>query len=150
MKLDKLVKGYYSNKRYVCFFCEKVMLNMVRYLLLKYYEEVEVVKIFILFKKSKERRRLWEEIVNKGNFYYNYFVIEKGKGIIIFKYRKDDKFKVDVKDYVLCYYCKGFYKWIEFWKYIVFCGGKFKEFKLYIWNYVKFGWLLFFILCNNV
>lgn len=129
MKSDKSAKGHYSNKRHACLFCEKVMPNMARHLSLKHHEEAEVAKILILPKKSKERRRLWEEIVNKGNFHHNYSVIEKGKGIIIPKYRKDDKSKADVKDYVPCYYCKGFYKRTELWKHTASCGGKSKELK---------------------
>lgn len=150
MKSDKSAKGHYSNKRHACLFCEKVMPNMARHLSLKHHEEAEVAKILILPKKSKERRRLWEEIVNKGNFHHNYSVIEKGKGIIIPKYRKDDKSKADVKDYVPCYYCKGFYKRTELWKHTASCGGKSKELKSHTQNHVKLGRLLLPTSCNNV
>eukprot|EP00105_Crassostrea_gigas_P014934 XP_011431779.1 PREDICTED: uncharacterized protein LOC105331337 [Crassostrea gigas] len=150
MKSDKSAKGHYSNKRHACLFCEKVMPNMARHLSLKHHEEAEVAKILILPKKSKERRRLWEEIVNKGNFHHNYSVIEKGKGIIIPKYRKDDKSKADVKDYVPCYYCKGFYKRTELWKHTASCGGKSKELKSHTRNHVKLGRLLLPTSCNNV
>jgi hypothetical protein len=38
--------------------------------------------------RSKERRKLWEALVNKGDFASNFMVLEKGHGCIVPKYRQ--------------------------------------------------------------
>ncbi|XP_056014596.1 uncharacterized protein LOC125676308 isoform X1 [Ostrea edulis] len=149
MKTDKSAKGHYTNKRHACLFCEKVMPNMARHLTLKHHNEPEVAKILVLSKRSKQRRQLWEELVNKGNFNHNYSVIEKGKGAVIPKYQKSNTSSADIKDYVPCYYCKGLYKRTELWKHTTSCGEKSKECKLDKQNHVKLGRLLLPPSCNN-
>lgn len=112
------MNGNLKNKLYVCFFCEKMIVNIVRYFEFVYKIEVVVVKILVFFKKSKERRKMWEEFVNKGDFVYNIFVLEKGVGIMILK---KCFIKCEIKDFILCENCKVFYKKIDMWKYSKYC-----------------------------
>ena len=147
MKSEKTDKGNYTNKRHACLYCDKVMPNMARHLTLKHQNESEVAKILLLPKKTKERRLMWEELVNRGDFNHNYSVIEKGNGIVIPKYRKNDT--TEVKDYVPCYYCKGFYKRTDLWRHTTTCGGKSEELKSVKKNAVKLGRLLLPLTTKN-
>lgn len=54
----------------------------------------------IYLKRSKERRKMWDVLVKKGDFNYNYGVLEKGNGILILKYRV--KIDNDCKVYFFC------------------------------------------------
>lgn len=112
-------KGRRDNKSHVCVYCDTFTTNVARHLSLKHQNEPEVAKILILPKRSKERRKMWDVLVKKGDFNHNYGVLEKGNGIFIPKYRaKTDN---DCKAYLPCQFCKGFYKKSDLWKHQKTC-----------------------------
>lgn len=83
---------------------------------------MEIVKILLFLKKSKERKILWKEIVNKGNYKYNYDVMKNGNGEKVLKYRLRNIINnLELENcflfYVFCEFCLGFYKKIDLWKY---------------------------------
>lgn len=105
--VPKNSNGNLKNKLHACFFCEKMIANIARHLELAHKTEVEVATILVFPKKSKERRKMWEELVNKGDFAHNISVLEKGAGIMIPKKRST---KCEIKDLIPCENCKAFYK----------------------------------------
>lgn len=113
-------KGKRSNKCHSCVFCEVFSSNIARHMSLKHQNEVEVAKILMLPKKSKERRKMWDILVKKGDFAHNYSILQKGHGILIPKYRSR-KPAPNTKDYLPCQYCKGFYKKLDLWKHQKSC-----------------------------
>lgn len=114
-------KGNLSNKLHSCVYCGKLLSNIARHLSLRHHSEQEVTKILLLPKKSKERRKLWEELVNKGDFSHNYNVIENGHGMIIPKYRLGGNKEAQLKNYVPCSSCKAYYKKDDLWKHQKYC-----------------------------
>lgn len=141
LEARKTSAGNYDNKKHACLYCEKLLANMARHLTLVHANELEVAKILILPKKSKQRRQLWEELVNKGDYQHNFAVIEKGHGIVIPKYRKSSR-SVEVKDYIPCYNCKGMYKRSELWKHSSQCTARSKAPNSEKQKHVKLGRLL--------
>lgn len=98
-KTRKNSKGNLSNKEHACVYCKEFRQNIARHLTRKHGEELEVGKILALPKKSKERRKLWEQLVNKGDFANNYSVLEKGHGCVIPKYHiwsKEEKDALEI------------------------------------------------------
>ena len=93
---------------------------MARHLELAHNNEIEVAKILTLPKRSKERRKAWGLLVNKGDFSHNYEVLESGKGTIIPKYRVNEEEK-DVKSFLPCQYCHGMYTRTELWRHQKSC-----------------------------
>ena len=60
-----------------------------------------------LWKKgSKERRVAWRKLLNEGDYYHNYEVLESGKEKLIPKYRGRNK---TVDDFFVCVHCKDLY-----------------------------------------
>ncbi|XP_065936953.1 uncharacterized protein [Magallana gigas] len=116
--VPKNSNGNLKNKLHACFFCEKMIANIARHLELAHKTEVEVAKILVFSKKSKERRKMWEELVNKGDFAHNISVLEKGAGIMIPKKRST---KCEIKDLIPCENCKAFYKKTDMWKHSKYC-----------------------------
>lgn len=98
--------------------CEKMIANIARHLELAHKGEVEVARILVFPKKSKERRKMWEELVYRGDFAHNISVLEKGAGIIIPK--KSSKC-CEIKDLIPCENCKAFYKKTDMWKHNRHC-----------------------------
>lgn len=82
----------------------------------KYLNEIEVVKILILLKGLKERRNVWIILISKGNYNYNCKVLEKGRGIIILKYRLRRKGKRKVFFLCLLFGIFCWYRFVEILK----------------------------------
>lgn len=137
-------KGKTINKLHSCLYCNKQLPNIARHYETVHKKEVSVAKILTHPKKSKERRRMWEELVNKGDFAHNIEVIEKGKGMIIPKRRAE---RNKCESLVPCAHCKAFYKRSEIWNHSKYCVAKGDK---KIDNPVKNGSLLIPIPnCNN-
>ncbi|KAJ8311586.1 hypothetical protein KUTeg_010941 [Tegillarca granosa] len=124
MRSSKNSKGNLSNKVHACIYCKKVRSNISRHLEIKHSKENEVAKILTLEKKSLERRKQWEKLVNKGDFSHNMNVLKKGKGIVIPKYRTSKTFAISTEDYVSCKDCKGYYRTNDLSKHQKMCVGK--------------------------
>lgn len=122
--VPKNSKGNLKNKLHACFFCEKMIANIARHLELSHKTEVQVARVLAFPKKSKERRKMWEELVNKGDFAHNISVLEKGTGIMIPKKRSEN---CEIKDLIPCENCKAFYKKKDMWKHSKYCLSKKKS-----------------------
>ncbi|KAJ8311593.1 hypothetical protein KUTeg_010948 [Tegillarca granosa] len=124
LRSSKNSKGNLSNKVHACIYCKQVIANISRHLQIKHRKENEVAKILTLEKKSLERRKQWEKLVNKGDFSHNMNVLKKGKGIVIPKYRIRHKSAISTEDYVSCKDCKGYYRTNDLSKHQKMCVGK--------------------------
>ena len=78
------------------------------------YKESDVARILNLTKKSAERQKAWDGLVKQGDFNHNYTVLEKGKGVVIPKYRNVEG--VNARRYIPCEHCKGFYSKNDLWR----------------------------------
>ena len=81
----KSIKGNY-NKPHCCLYCQKILPNIARHLETVHKDETEVAKVLLNPKKSKSRRKMWLDLVNRGDFEHNHSVLGKGHGLIIPKY----------------------------------------------------------------
>jgi hypothetical protein len=78
LKCGENSKGNRNNKVHACVFCEKMFTNIARHMSLKHHNEAEVARILTHPKKSKERRKMWDSLVKKGDFSHNH-CSRKGK-----------------------------------------------------------------------
>ena len=117
-----LMQSGSTNKPHVCIFCEKMVKNIARHLEQTHQNEPEVVKILLIRKRSKERRKAWECLVNKGDFHHNYQVFEKGNGMLIPKYRKKTPTtEGNGVNYIPCEFCQGLFVKTDLWKHQKSC-----------------------------
>lgn len=114
-------KGTRENKKHNCLYCYKLYPNIARHLERKHKDEIDVAKVLILPKKSYERRKAWEKLVNEGDFAHNYNVLEKGDGQIIPKYRCSNREK-SIK-LIPCTVCHGMYRKNELWQHFKKCSS---------------------------
>ncbi len=108
-------------KKHACLFCSKLYENMSRHLAQVHKHTPEVSKVLLLELKSTERRKAWEELVNKGDYHHNYEVLERGHGTVIPKYRPRVQSSEDHGHYVPCTFCLGMFCKVELWKHQKTC-----------------------------
>ncbi|XP_074035399.1 uncharacterized protein isoform X2 [Leptinotarsa decemlineata] len=110
------------NKTHVCYFCEKILINMARHFELVHSKETEVSKYLIYPKKSKERRDGFKEIIRVGDFYHNCNVLATNKGelILIRRPTENEINFIEVKDYGPCPNCLGFLLKKHIWHHLKF------------------------------
>lgn len=68
IKKLKSCKVPYKRKLDFCFFCETPVQNFARHIKRKHSSEIEVIQIFSMAPKNKERRLLMDKLRRKGNF----------------------------------------------------------------------------------
>lgn len=66
---------------------------------------------------------MWDELVKKGDFAYNYDILTAGKGTIIPKYRARDA-EITIKNVLPCQYCCGMYRRKELWRHQQTCKSR--------------------------
>lgn len=115
-------KGNLGNKSHACVFCHELRQNIARHYERVHSNELEVGRILALKLKTKERRKAWEMLVNKGDFAHNFTVLEKGCGQIIQKYRKAEE--SEISSLLPCQFCSALYKKKELWKHQKSCNKK--------------------------
>ncbi|CAH0546511.1 unnamed protein product [Brassicogethes aeneus] len=69
---DKLNENKYIRKRDFCYFCKTDVLNFARHVLTRHSMEQDVQKILTTQVNSKERKILFTQLRNKGNYTKNY------------------------------------------------------------------------------
>lgn len=115
-------KGNLNNKKHACLFCEKLFPNIARHITNKHASELDVAKILLLPKKSKQRRMAWQKLVNKGDYAHNYSVLEANNGTAIPRYRS--RKQQERSNFVFCYSCKALYKKKDLWKHKKTCSSE--------------------------
>ena len=119
-QVNRSSTGSLGNKKHCCVYCEKLLPNIARHMTRKHKNEIDVGRIFAYPKSSKQRRQLWGELVNKGNFSHNFNVLQSGKGTIIPKYRSG-KTETKINNLLPCQYCRGMYRRKELWRHQKSC-----------------------------
>lgn len=110
------------NKTHVCYFCEKLIINMARHFEVVHSEETEVSKYLAYPKNSRERRDGFKEIIRVGDFYHNCNVLatKKGELILIRRPTESEINFIATKDYGPCPNCLGFLLKKHIWHHIKF------------------------------
>ena len=81
------------NKVNACLYCEKMITVMIgRHYQRQHPEETAVAKIIVLKPGSRERKKEFDLLRHKGNFYHNEKVRQTGNGHIILLRRPTDKY----------------------------------------------------------
>ncbi|KAM4745267.1 uncharacterized protein FYW61_011665 isoform 2-T2 [Anableps anableps] len=95
-------------KRNYCFFCARPVTKMARHLTSIHSDRVEVAVAFQYPANSMERRKIWQKLINDGNFKHNKDVLKTGKGQLAVRVRPSNPRKAT--DFVHCIYCHGLYR----------------------------------------
>lgn len=99
-------KRVYDRKNY-CFFCSKPVLKMGRHLVRNHSDKKEVAAALQHPLRSRERLKIWKQLINKGNFAHNKNVLKTGKGQLAVRKRPNDPRKA--RDFLNCLYCRGLF-----------------------------------------
>ncbi|XP_063754024.1 uncharacterized protein LOC134874002 isoform X2 [Eleginops maclovinus] len=95
------------DKRNYCLFCTKPVSKMSRHLERNHSDKKEVAAVFQFPLKSKERQRIWNRLINEGNFAHNKDVLKSGQGQLAARKRPSKTKKG--KDFLHCLHCRGLY-----------------------------------------
>ncbi|CAJ1069453.1 uncharacterized protein LOC117818719 isoform X2 [Xyrichtys novacula] len=99
-------KKVYRKKNY-CPFCTKSVSKMARHFEAIHSDQPEVAVAFQYPKLSKERQKIWNRLVNQGNFAHNKTVLKTGKGQLTAK--KRPVLTGQAQDFLHCLYCRGLF-----------------------------------------
>lgn len=112
-------------KQHACLFCQKQISKMARHLQSCHLSEKEIRPIMSLDKKSKERRRMFDNLTRMGDFYSNLKVLETGTGELQVLRRptaQTDYVQVaEPKEYTPCPGCLGFVVKRDLWRHAKRC-----------------------------
>lgn len=112
----------YTNKNY-CFVCGKGMTKLARHLARHVDEEPEIAEALSLPKKSKERKRLLEDLRNRGNYKHNQEVLRNNCGELKLK-RRPSSMQMSAKAFVHCLYCKSLLDRKNMWRHVAKCPSR--------------------------
>lgn len=114
-----------SNKRNYCLFCGRPMTKMSRHLTGAHSDRPEVAIVFQYPANSMERRRIWQKLINEGNFKHNKDVLKKGKGQLAVRVRRSNPQKAI--DFVHCLHCHGLFRKKSLYIHMKRCKEKAKK-----------------------
>lgn len=101
-----------------CSYCQKFSINMIKYLQFRYVIEGDVQEVIRMFIEFEVGKKLWVDLIKRGNREYNDRVMQAGAGDLIFLRRIYRV--VTFKDYNFCFNCYLFIKKINY-MYKYFC-----------------------------
>ncbi|XP_075960564.1 uncharacterized protein LOC142964226 [Anarhichas minor] len=99
-------KRVYDRRNY-CLFCTNPLSKMSRHLERIHSDKPEVAAAFQYPKNSRERQKVWNRLINQGNFAHNKEVMKTGMGQLVS--RKRPKKTQRAKDFLHCLYCRGLF-----------------------------------------
>lgn len=94
-------------KKNYCLFCSKPVCKMSRHLEMIHSDKTEVAAAFQYPPNSKERLKIWNRLINEGNFVHNEMVLKTGKGVLVVRRTPKDPKKA--WNFVHCLYCRGLF-----------------------------------------
>ncbi|TMS04018.1 hypothetical protein E3U43_000907 [Larimichthys crocea] len=97
----------HCKRRNYCPFCSKAVCKMARHLESVHSDKAEVAAAFQHPKNSRDRQKIWNRLINQGNFVHNKKVLKSGKGQLAV--RKRPKSTATHRDFLHCLYCRGLY-----------------------------------------
>ncbi|XP_049906930.1 uncharacterized protein LOC126394263 [Epinephelus moara] len=95
------------DRRNYCLFCAKPVCKMARHLERIHSDKTEVAAAFQYPQSSRERQKIWNRLINQGNFAHNKNVMESGKGQLVARKRPRKSHKAE--DFLHCLYCRGLF-----------------------------------------
>nr|XP_020444130.1 uncharacterized protein LOC109953088 [Monopterus albus]XP_020444131.1 uncharacterized protein LOC109953088 [Monopterus albus]XP_020444133.1 uncharacterized protein LOC109953088 [Monopterus albus] len=95
------------DKRNYCMFCSQSQTKMARHFERVHSDKAEVAAALQYPKKSRERHKIWNKLINQGNFAHNKDVLRTGNGQLAV--RKRPKQTGKAKDFLHCLFCRGLY-----------------------------------------
>lgn len=105
------------DKRHECVYCGKVYPGKLPRHLQAMHKTELAVQIALSYEKgSKNRKRVWKDITNQGDFAHNIRVYEKGEGEIL--PCKRPRIATEGTQYVQCKECKGTYLRSSLWRHV--------------------------------
>jgi len=104
------------DKHSECYYCQKLQTDLRKHFFKKHKTEISVAKIMALPLGSKDRKKNLEILRNKGNFFHNKEVIDRGQGVMLLVRRPPEGKDVDIDAYAPCNLCLGFYSKSELYK----------------------------------
>ncbi|KAG7232364.1 hypothetical protein INR49_008932 [Caranx melampygus] len=110
------------DKKHYCVFCRRPQVKIARHLLRKHADQQEVMAASTLPTGSKQRHLLLEHLRCRGNYLHNIEVIRQGSGEIVPCRQPSEE--VDVRNYLPCPLCLGFFLRSDLWKHQASCRRK--------------------------
>ncbi|XP_029298586.1 LOW QUALITY PROTEIN: uncharacterized protein LOC115015426 [Cottoperca gobio] len=106
-----------------CYVCSKGYTKISRHLLKHADEEPDIAEALALPITSKDRKRLFEELRNRGNYQHNQEVLKKNCGELKLK-RRPTTLLVSPTTHVHCLHCKGMFLRTELWRHMARCPSR--------------------------
>ncbi|XP_047238517.1 uncharacterized protein LOC124878559 [Girardinichthys multiradiatus] len=125
VQTSKTKEKHRSSKLNYCLFCAKPMTRMARHLTRIHSDRVEVAIAFQYPANSKERKKIWQQLINDGNFKHNKNVLKTGNGQLAVRLRPSNPSKAI--DFVHCIYCHGLFRKKSMFIHIKRCKEKVKK-----------------------
>ena len=107
-----------------CFICKDFQFKIAQHFKTHIKENSDVAYALSLPARSATRKKLLENLRNRGYFEYNRDVLKKGSGHLKVKRRAKT---VDSKKYEYCIHCKGMFLRPELWRHMKRCSSKPEE-----------------------
>ncbi|XP_036954793.1 uncharacterized protein LOC119019918 isoform X2 [Acanthopagrus latus] len=115
---------HYDRRNY-CVFCSKPLSKMSRHLMQAHSDKKEVAAAFQYPVKSRERQKIWNRLINQGNFVHNKKVLKTGKGQLAV--RKRPNYARQAIDFLHCLYCRGLYMKNALFRHMKLCPERVKN-----------------------
>lgn len=93
------------DKKFYCMFCKNLYSKLPRHLYRAHSEEWEIAKVLSLDKGSAERKKILQQVQNRGTFLWNSNIIKEGEGSIMLKRRARPEKDKSIKDFLPCEFC---------------------------------------------
>ncbi|XP_051924868.1 uncharacterized protein LOC127602636 isoform X2 [Hippocampus zosterae] len=111
VKVHAMKQGQQSRQRVSrrnhCPFCSVAVIKMSRHLQRWHGHKEQVAAALRFPKGSRERQRLWNRLINEGNYAHNRRVLSTGKGQLAARKRPPEPGRA--QDFLHCLYCRGLY-----------------------------------------
>lgn len=112
-----------STNRNFCYVCGEAKSKISRHLYTHRKEQPDIAKVFALRRNSKERKKLLNELRNRGNYKHNQEVFKSRCGQLKVRGRAN-MFNTDKRVFAVCLYCKGMYVRKKMWRHLQTCPSK--------------------------
>ncbi|XP_026156664.1 uncharacterized protein LOC113126760 [Mastacembelus armatus] len=120
---EKEAKTSSLTRKNYCYVCGKGLSKIARHLLRHAKAEPDIAEAFALPKKSKERKRLLEDLRNRGNYKHNQEVLRSNSGMLKLR-RRSPGVAFSTKLYTHCPHCKSILKRKDLWRHVSRCNFK--------------------------
>ena len=119
LKHNNIGKKRKWDKKHSCIYCCNLYSKMARHLDQKHKDEIEVVQALSYDKGSKERKRQFKIIQNRGDFKHNQSVTTSNEGFLIPVIRQANAGQID--DFTTCDKCLGLFFIKDLWRHKTKC-----------------------------